>query len=698
MEIRPSDLLKPTSKYIRPYESNLIAASGPNTEALFRLCGLNIPYDSVNAGVMTLRPGDKDVPIMYGFLGTDITFLAIKASYRGTSESESDNTCYGNSSNSVQENYCCYQCPSDELYLEYYFEDEPLVKKTFTSIFMTSGNDAHRIPQIYLYNPTENIVDLEIMIANVNENKISAKLKNEYLTFNGLYFSSVQSDQDTYLPDYTGSTQFEIKSAENDLLLSLTYQQVEVIERDGSCLLLKTDSDQDIKLEFLSEYNTRQAHSRMMWVMEDYAKRYLTNSYPSVDNAAPIFDWYANPQTTFTGDTITKAQLIENFIRTIVDNRDGEINRYDSEVLIQKEGSIRQFEEITEMGNYNINFSIADIAGNIATDTQNITVYRSAPSIIFNETTDTMYINDSFYYKLEYDENIINEQDIRNYYIYAVEDYVDIIANTAVTILIEETSSGSTSGLTSSGITLVANYKVTFSVSNGAGLTDTEVKILKIRTNANIEPWVLWNPGYEDDDFSVITGLTEAQFRSLTICGLTNTEYDNTITEDDIVLVGDLVFPTTVISSPYTVTYSITNYSGIENTNQPYHTKTVEVVPILASFPEFHYYDWTGLTNLMNTTAITEAWLIEFYVSAVTDLVDGNVPISNVTLEIRNSANQTISEITMDGDYKLIFRVENSQMNETTELKTLTVDSQFDGGNAFGPFDFTIWGGNASQP
>ena len=84
--------------------------------------------------------------------------------------------------------------------------------------------------------------------------------------------------------------------------------------------------------------------------------------------------------------------------------------------------------------NYNIIFRISDIAGNVGQGEKEFAVYRSAPSIIFNDTDDTMYINDSFYYKLDYDANIIDEQDILNYYVYAVEDYVEDISVSAVTI------------------------------------------------------------------------------------------------------------------------------------------------------------------------------------------------------------------------------------------------------------------------
>jgi hypothetical protein len=156
-----------------------------------------------------------------------------------------------------------------------------------------------------------------------------------------------------------------------------------------------------------------------------------------------------------------------------------------------------------------------------------------------------------------------------------VEDYVDTIPNSAVTVLISPYS-GSTSGITSSGITLVGIYTVTFTATNGVGLTNSVSVNTSILTDATLVPSVIFNTGYDGPTFTVITGLTESDFRTLTISGISTNVYDPYTMIDSIQLSG-MTFPTDTIDSPYTVTYDLVNYSDQENIDQLYRTKTVYV-------------------------------------------------------------------------------------------------------------------------
>lgn len=555
MEIKPNELLKPVKKVIKPYECSLIAAEGPRLVGRWHLEGLQIPFDSQFTSTILLESNAIDKPIMYGHLGTDITFLAIRAVYGSQQQVSSSATLI------------------PDKYIEYYYEDEPLTVRTFTDIIILTGNDLHRIPQIYVNNPTDYTAQLHIMAANLDTNIISTKLLPTQNIFTGLYYSSILSDVVNFTPTTTGSTQLEIYNDSGNLILSLEYASIDVVENDGDKLIIRTDNDENIELQFLSEFHAKQAHSRISWVTEDYINRYLTSESPGIDSNDPVINFYANPIDTYTGATVSVVQLQEAFINTIIDARDGEISKYDTEVTIRKIGSIRNFEEINEQGAYEVSFSISDIAGNEVTQVRNVYMYRSAPNIVFNNTSisNTMYINDTNYYKLEYDQNIIDEDDIRSYYIDCVEDYVDTIPRSAVTVSIVQLS-GSSSGLTDSGITLVGDYEVTFTVSNGAGYTDTEVRQLRVYTNNFIKPEIVFNSGYGGSGFTYSSGKTENEFRIDVISGLTSIDYDTTITADDIVITN-LLFPT--IPGTNTVTFSITNYSGFDNSDQTYRTKTV---------------------------------------------------------------------------------------------------------------------------
>ena len=186
MRIESNKLLNSTNKNISFVNNCIYAKDGPNCAGKINLGSISINYDSFFSANMTLQPDDKDMPIMYGYLGTEITFLSIVAHYNENPQ----------------------VCPGDTR-IEYYYEDQPLIKRTFTDILVLTGNEDHRIPQIYLYNPTEQVVNLEIMVANIDINKISTQLNPKYEGVDGLSFNSIISDQ-IFGTNCTGSTQFEI--------------------------------------------------------------------------------------------------------------------------------------------------------------------------------------------------------------------------------------------------------------------------------------------------------------------------------------------------------------------------------------------------------------------------------------------------------------------------------------------------------
>lgn len=681
MIIKPNDLLKPNKKTIRPYDCSLIANDGPNLLGKFSMQGVSIPFDSQFVSSMSIPSEGVDQPILYGFLGKNITFLAISVTYLSTVQKSTSNPLI------------------EDKYLEYYFEDDPLVRRTMGDIMILTGTDQHRIPQVYLYNPTKYKAQVQIMAANLDENEINAVLTGNYNTFRGLYYNSIQSDKLNLLSNSTGSTQLEIYDVNNNLLLTLPYYQIEVIEIDGNNLIIKTDRGENITLVFMSEYHRRQAHSRILWVMEDMNNRCLTSTYPSEDCRPPIFNWYVNPTTVYNGANLNKTQLQELFIHSITDDRDGEISKYDSKVEIKMSGSIRRFEEITEIGKYEIYFTISDIAGNSVTEIKELSVYEYAPTIVFTDISvnNTMYINDSWYYKLS-GENIINENDIKYYYIDRIDDQVDNLDLGDVVVDIQFTGNGSPNGLTSEGIKEVGIYNITFTVENSAGLTTVETKILKVYTNEYLEPKILFNNDYQLGTIEVNTGLTELDFLNLVVSGFTNVDYDTTVTIDDIELDGNLIFPTTELSYPYDVVFKVKNFSGVENVNQIDRNKQVIVQNIVLSDPVFIFNSWSssGLYVRVNNDTIDNDVIKSFFIQEVTDLNDGIIPLLQVSATTYDSSNNNVvSEILIDGTYKVIFKAVNSQNRETSVLKYITVDSNIYGGNAFTTnFNNTINGGN----
>lgn len=591
MEIRTNTILTPVSKIIKPYDCSLIAQDGPDIAGKFSLIGLQSPYDSQVTGKMTILPGETK-PIMYGYLGTQCTFLAIKPtynanraynssrafgySYRQENDCKTDSTTCGNPSSSDAFGY-----PTDR-YINYYYDYESsywsgssIHMKTFTDLLILTGNEAHKIPQIFVNNPTAYTIELQMLIANIGDNVIATSLDEEILTFTGLYYTSIESDVIIF-GSTTGSSQLQIYDINDNLVCTIPYSTILVIEDFPNKLRIKTTSDQYIDLVFLSTFNTKQAHSRMNWVTNNYSTRFLTDNYPSADTTPPVFGWYNPLPIAYTGGTLTKTQIIEMFLLPdpsgIIDDRDGIISRYDVTLNIIKQYSIRQFDCIQEPGVYNLTFSITDIAGNTNNTTQILTVYGGAPTINIKTSSaaNTMYIDDSFYSKST-PYNYIDNLDLITYYIDSVVDAVDgniPVSSTTVSIL---QVSGSSSGLTSSGITLVGNYLIDFTDTNGGNLSTSITKYLNVYTSSSISPVILFNYSGFTFNLSAMTGLTQSEFINLTVSAITESNvlilsgklYDTTVTLSNINITGTLTFPTT--SGMWVANYNVSNYSRIPN-------------------------------------------------------------------------------------------------------------------------------------
>lgn len=362
--IIPNNLLTPSEKVIKPYNCSFIAVDGPQIKSKLNMEGLEIPYISQYTSTLVLNEESSDQPVLYGFLGNNITFLMIKATYVPKDPN--------------------WAVEADE-YIEYYFADNPSQKRYMSKLLVLTGNSAKRIPQIYLTNPsTKNKVYLEVFMANLDQDSLdstSGTIDNiDYI--NGLYFNNIISDR-----VLSGSTSLYITDEDDNTILIIPYENINTIQRlsDGLTLLIGTDSEEKIKLEFLSAFNMKQAHSRINWVLEDTTNRYLTKTYPNIDADPPTITWTTlGSQTGYTSITTgNTTYLIDTFISGVTDTRDGNISIYDTNVVIYNEGSLVPLSGITTEGQYQLLFTVADIAGNSNTQTKYAMYDVTSPIIKF---------------------------------------------------------------------------------------------------------------------------------------------------------------------------------------------------------------------------------------------------------------------------------------------------------------------------
>ena len=453
--IIPNNLLTPTEKVIKPYNCSMIAVDGPQIKGRLNLEGMEIPYDTQYTSQLVLNESDADKPIYYGFLGNNVTFLMIKATYEPSDPN--------------------WEIEADQ-YIAYYFSDNPTKIRYMGKLMILTGNSAKKIPQIYLTNPNSaQKVYLEVFMANQGENDPPSLVE----TFSGLYYNNVISDC-----ILSASTSLYITDIDDNTQLVIPYTNINIIEKStGSTLVIGNDTDDKIYLEFLSNFNMNQAHSRMSWVMEDISSRCLTKSSPTIDTVSPVISWTTSgsTETGFTfipwsGVTLTKTDIADYFITGVTDTRDGDISIYDVDITIYELNNLIPLDSITEEGQYTLYFKISDIADNENIQSRQVIVDISDPVINFKDIASGSTFDLSISSGTT-SSTYITPTDVRTYTVDSVTDNV----STGLTISdISVILSGDTCyPCTGSTISLTGDtYNVLYSLSDWTGNESTYTKTM----------------------------------------------------------------------------------------------------------------------------------------------------------------------------------------------------------------------------
>lgn len=374
-------------KKIKPYECAMIVIEGPQLKGKLNLEGLEFKWENFNLAQMILNADSSDQPLLYGFLGNNITFLMVRAKYVPVDPMWSVET---------------------EQYIEYYYGDDPTQIRTMGQMLVLTGNSVKKIPQIYFNNPSQyNKVYLEILMANLGQDSLTNPdqfKQNSF--FSGLYYNSIISDSISYtIPTSIGSTELRVVDIDGNSLIYIPYNNIRTIEKvDAYNIIIGLDTEEKIKLQFLSEFNTDQANSRINWVLRSQRYRTLTVSTPDIDITAPVFDWnmiltgtttgITSGTTTLyllpSGVTYSSTSIKDIFISGITDNRDGEISKYDSIVEMYVLNDLVPSTGITDVGTYYIKFSVRDLANNINYQYKYVSIYKGVNDVFSSGFWDDM--------------------------------------------------------------------------------------------------------------------------------------------------------------------------------------------------------------------------------------------------------------------------------------------------------------------
>lgn len=563
-KILPSTLQGATTKVIKPYECSFIATEGPNIMGKVNMAGLEIPYDSFFTSKMELTT-DVEAPIMYGFLGNNVTFIMIKVTY-------------------VANNPQC--CDETDNFIQYWFTDAPSTVRNIGQLMILTGNSDHKIPQIYLKNTTDNTVYVEIMVADY-ETAATAIDTTTYSTFSNLYWNSIITDQIFTLTTggtwNTGSTELIILDDAGEYQSIIKYSKITNIEKvDTTKLSLFTSTD-NIILDFVSEFHSYQALSRMSWAQEGQigsitqSERFMTVDVPGIDTAPPIITLYSGATSTgmtLSGVTsITDEDLRDYWVESVWDYdddsdlRDGQIDVANVEVTIRLDGSLIPLSAITADGDYTITFSVKDLADNLAYEEVDLKVDDEGPVITWKTTSSTgITFCDIASPLCETPSPITKYWLINTHYINSVDDNVDgNILKSSVDVDIFDNTTGITT------ITEVGDYELLFKVSDSSGNLTTSGFTASVRED--LLPDIIYNDAYTGSTFSIHSGYTQSEtgFTSEVISSITDT-YE-TLTYLDVYLtdISDVAL-TYPLSSGY-VKVNVTNLSGLSDSD----TKTITI-------------------------------------------------------------------------------------------------------------------------
>lgn len=368
-----SSLFGDKSQYIKTNGGDLVAVNGSGILERLLLSDLRIPYKQILKSRIILKAGQTNYLLNHLGLGSNATFLGIKAVYDSKSVIEADN------------------------YVNWSYSNLLNRVNSFADLMILTGNSTNRIPQLYLTNPnTKYPVYLDVLVAIIDDNY---SIFTDTLNQTGSSFIDLEyTDIHTHIVGE--SIVIKDKSSTPKPLIYITLSNINSIEMSGQILIIDDYSKGLIFLQFKTEYDTYQSYSLINYVLEN-TNIDIDLLSPLEDDIKPIIYFYSNvgddinnsyiefngltsgvPYNTGCGYTfsttisltqsgtqsgtysiLNKNQLIYLLIDNINDNRDGTMSMMSSNLIITSITDSNVSQIITS-GTYSLSFNFSDLANN----------------------------------------------------------------------------------------------------------------------------------------------------------------------------------------------------------------------------------------------------------------------------------------------------------------------------------------------
>ena len=360
-----ANLFGTKSQFIKTNGGDFVAVDGSGVRERLILSDLRIPYKQILKSRIILKTGQVNYLLNFLGLGDNATFLCMKALYDTKSVIEADN------------------------YINWSYYDELTRVNSFGDMMVLTGNSTHRVPQLYLTNPSSKYpVYIDIMVGIIDDSYsiFTDTLNQSGTTFTGLECNPENNDIHSHVVGQ--SIVINDKSSPAKPLIYIRLSDINSIEKSGQILIIDDSSLGTIFLQFVSETDTYQAHSLLNYVLQ-YPNTDIDTLDPVIDEADPVlyfYDMVGSEYISFNGATagvpydtsygntfsttislaysgvIDKSKLIYLLVDSIQDNRDGYMNILPSNLIIS--GTAGTASSILNPGTYSLSFDFSDIAQN----------------------------------------------------------------------------------------------------------------------------------------------------------------------------------------------------------------------------------------------------------------------------------------------------------------------------------------------
>lgn len=439
MTIFSNSIFPTIYKYIKFGKESINVTSGANTLASLPLCDVKNEFEQYQRLSIQIPAGQNDFLLSFPTLGIKPTFLIIKPKY-------------------------CTTDPTTK-YLKWKFAASTDVKMSFTTILLFTGTSTNPVLPVVIDNPdTVNPVTLEVLVSATTNDYLNDVLASTYLS--NLLFTNIHTFNETT------SGIISIFNSLNELVTTVDISDIVNVNRviGENRLIIDDASSNDIVLDFVTEYDTLQALSALVWVQNDPLNRALPKA---PDTLAPVITFKPAvvlnainvDLSLYTINTFTKQDFIDFVINTVTDDTDDSVLITVNDIIF-KDNLNNEISNIVNAGSYTGKITVKDIAGNLTIETITITaqlvILDTTPPVITTNVNVTGFVIVA--QSLASYGGIISKNDLKVLTIDNVNDDFDgNIPLSSVNVSILDPLSNSVNTITGLGV-----YTVIFTVTDSS--------------------------------------------------------------------------------------------------------------------------------------------------------------------------------------------------------------------------------------